>query len=879
MKKSLTDLLENCTVRIEVGEYSGTGFFVAPGTILTCAHVSKPRPGKNPPIKVIYKKRAYKPEKVSQKDIFADDYPDLALLRVNIPKHPCVFLDVDIQVRDEFYSFGYTSDQPKGEGATVDCEGTYDEDYHLIKLKMGQVQQGASGSPLLCSRTERVCGMIQMSRDPETDRGGFAFPIESINSFFPDMLEINKRFHDRNKQWEDACGQPIKHAGSTAPVLYVKPGTVVEPGKQLFGRQELLEQISAFLHEGKRVVLSGITGIGKTFLAENLAEKWLQEMPKPVAWLKVGFQDLESLLEALMSVLAEMGADRKQYDKALGDNKRLLILSMLEESSIGLLVFDDARNMDAMTLALRAIPKNIPVLITSRQTLDVDEIVDVDKEQLQPSDALALLGHYAGGENYAHDVEANQLCDNFGYHPLALELCGSIMRRQKRTPREQLLKLASDPLNLSKPGHVGLRALLEDSFNDLSQQSRLVFTGFGAFYENGITSVFLADYLGISVESLGTSLDDLFNYNLIKRQSGIEFYYMHDLIFAYSQTLAKLDNQASLKLIDATMRYLGKNAGNYEILSLDMHNLFSVADRCDPSKLIEIMSWLTIGGYPEPGPDSYIENKGYPPAFLDRLDKTIQACRRLDIYPRESLHYLLGKRGDSYFNMGDYENATSRYEEAILLAPNKKREALVMSVAAKTYGMWGDHQKSLKYFQDSYTIAEPLKDDLLLVSIMGQEILVASVVEDFEKIRDIARKQVEIMQRILSTNPSPLAYKHHFFALLNLGAAEMDLSKKGKSSFEIALPILQRASQVALAQKSDLLLAYVYDSLGEVFHYLHDSKSAKMYFERSMQLWIQLGMEKDAKELELRMQSLGYAINKKATISADIVKEERYENP
>src|SRR5215831_13606046 len=41
MEQSLIDLLHRCTVKLTVGRGYGTGFFVAPGLILTCAHVVK----------------------------------------------------------------------------------------------------------------------------------------------------------------------------------------------------------------------------------------------------------------------------------------------------------------------------------------------------------------------------------------------------------------------------------------------------------------------------------------------------------------------------------------------------------------------------------------------------------------------------------------------------------------------------------------------------------------------------------------------------------------------------------------------------------------------------------------------------------------------
>jgi hypothetical protein len=42
-----------------------------------------------------------------------------------------------------------------------------------------------------------------------------------------------------------------------------------------------------------------------------------------------------------------------------------------------------------------------------------------------------------------------------------------------------------------------------------------------------------------------------------------------------------------------------------------------------------------------------------------------------------------------------------------------------------------------------------------------------------------------------------------------------------------------------------------------------------LYFERSVQLWNQLGMEKYARELEVRMLPLGYVISHESASLAD----------
>src|SRR5947209_5807441 len=90
MVQSLYELLHDCTVRVEVLKGSqGTGFFVAPGLILTCAHVVEAAQQRNRRVEVTWNGQTT----TAQIQEFRDaEYPDLALLRVNLSDHPCVLL-------------------------------------------------------------------------------------------------------------------------------------------------------------------------------------------------------------------------------------------------------------------------------------------------------------------------------------------------------------------------------------------------------------------------------------------------------------------------------------------------------------------------------------------------------------------------------------------------------------------------------------------------------------------------------------------------------------------------------------------------------------------------------------------------------------------
>ena len=137
----LEHLLQQCTVKLTLpGRFGwGTGFFVAPGWILTCAHVVKEAKGE--PIKVRWQNQENWAQAVVERSI-ADPY-DLALLRVTLPidaKPPCVYLDAVVQLNDHLYSYGYPDDFPDGAFTTFESESVTGGT-SFIKFKAGYLSR------------------------------------------------------------------------------------------------------------------------------------------------------------------------------------------------------------------------------------------------------------------------------------------------------------------------------------------------------------------------------------------------------------------------------------------------------------------------------------------------------------------------------------------------------------------------------------------------------------------------------------------------------------------------------------------------------------------------------------------------------------------
>ncbi len=182
--ESLEELLRDCTVRV-LGPRRGAGFFIAPGIVLTCAHVV----GAQTTLTIDWDAKGIRNHSASVPTTIADrgrpipafdsDYPDVALVHVDgLDGHPCVAIDPDWPGHeDRFQIYGYPEEG--GSAVLTPAVLTYrgkkgSEPTVFLDLASDQVKRGMSGAAVLNFRSQGVCGLVVASKDIGEDRGALA---------------------------------------------------------------------------------------------------------------------------------------------------------------------------------------------------------------------------------------------------------------------------------------------------------------------------------------------------------------------------------------------------------------------------------------------------------------------------------------------------------------------------------------------------------------------------------------------------------------------------------------------------------------------------------------------------------------------------------
>lgn len=213
-------LLQRCCVLLPE---RGTGFFVGPRTVLTCAHVLQ---GLNVASTTrLLTRFSSAPMEATVTHLASADWPDVALLDVSAANSPfCVRLGNNMVPGEPLAGRGFPKygKLHRDDGFYAIWEGNTwqhlaDEaaadrlpDRRLVKFKNAHIVGGFSGSPLLNLRTCEVVGIVTESRGSVSALGGWAIPALEVFGVFPELVNIQAKVLRDSVQWQEAVTAAAK---------------------------------------------------------------------------------------------------------------------------------------------------------------------------------------------------------------------------------------------------------------------------------------------------------------------------------------------------------------------------------------------------------------------------------------------------------------------------------------------------------------------------------------------------------------------------------------------------------------------------------------------------------------------------------------------
>ncbi|WP_143203011.1 AfsR/SARP family transcriptional regulator [Streptomyces sp. CB02460] len=387
------------------------------------------------------------------------------------------------------------------------------------------------------------------------------------------------------------------------------------------GQDELIGDLFAAVCEEQDagnlalVLISGMAGVGKTTVAENLAGRLRERFPDGVLRGELnGFADGDARPAEPDEILDGFLATLPPYTTVTGtESKSNALRSALAHRSV-LIVLDDAFSAQQV---LPLLPGNgtCAVIVTSRNDLlrlqSERKVLFRKMEPLHEADALEVLQEKVSAEDRAkHAMAFSELVDLCGRLPLALVVVARLLEggaRPLRTLPALVQEMKAERKRamldtLDRPEHeLSVRAALNCSVRVLNEEARLLLWQFAVHPGPSASWEAVMD-LGRAVDE-GTRTDralvDLVAANLVEHHG--DRYGLHDLVRAFALRYVRpVPDGGNAEIERATVQ---------QVLEHQLHNVRAcdrVLDRertlptgepgavivTDPADLAEAMAFL-----------------------------------------------------------------------------------------------------------------------------------------------------------------------------------------------------------------------------------------------------------------------------------------------
>jgi tetratricopeptide (TPR) repeat protein len=507
---------------------------------------------------------------------------------------------------------------------------------------------------------------------------------------------------------------------------------------QFVGRAEVLTQLDQQLQKGDRVAISTLTGMGGIGKSELALQYAWQEWPKQtyrggICWLNVAESDPG--LSLLSFAQIHLGLTLPEEGELVERVRYAWQGWLKNEQDQTLIIFDDVRDHQQIKDYLPPqTDQRFKVIITTRLKELSAKIQTLHLDILQLEAALDLLRSYVTDGRIDDQLEqANLLCRDLGYLPLALELVARLLRRRTNWTvvkiREKLAEngladqsLVKNPKFYSAmTAERGVKAAFDLSWQELESEPQaqklamyLSLFALMAFPKLLIDGLFPEEDEDEIEEWL---TDSLVHLNLVK-SLGDSWYELHTLIRIYLRD--KLEESAfrdrAKKLYCIVMVFLAKKIKE----TLTLEDIAKIEPFIDHLKIAaeELNQWLEDDdlGWPFIGLGFFYRAQGFYNEAIPYFEQCLSLSKQRFGSKHPTVATSLNNLAELYKSQGKYAEAEPLYRRSLAvlekqLGENHPLVATSLNNLAGLYKSQGKYEEAEPLYRRSLAIDEKIYEE------------------------------------------------------------------------------------------------------------------------------------------------------------------------